>query len=174
MNKSIVYLFLIIFGCSFFTNCKSGSTKTTKDLITLAQEYNTPYPAIDNLETLNYKGLKEESKDAYFKGMRAYKNGNWQACFNNLFRINPKTDVIMLYEANSQLQLGAYSKSKEILTTLLSVTRGTTKMNAEWYMVITDLGLKDKAAALMGLKPILQNPAHPYHEQGKALMKDLK
>lgn len=171
--KTSTILYLAIINCLILSSCKEGGSKASVDLITLAQKYNTPYPAVEDLKSINYKGLNENNQDAYFKGMRAYRNGNWQACFNNLFRINPKTDVLMLYEANCQLQLSAYAKAKEILSTLLSVTRGTTKMNAEWYSVISDLGLNDKASALAGLKPILQNPAHPFHEQAKALSKEM-
>ena len=162
-------LYPILLTVLVFVGCKQTSSKPV-DINNLLLEYNQPHPPVENID---YKGLKKDDSEAYKMGMRAYKNGNYQGAFNIFYRINPKTDLIMLYEANAQLQLRAYAKSKEILAALLTITVGNTKMNAEWYMVISELGLGNTEQAKVLLNPITQNTAHPFHAKAVKLSKEL-
>lgn len=174
-------LLMVFLGVLLVSGCRNGaetSTSTGQKAVSqnpsdLIKKYNEAFPGIPQKE-LNFKGLKDETRIAYENGMKAYRKGNWQIAFNRFFRINPKTDLVMLYEANCQLQLNAYAKAQEILSTLLQVTRGQTKMNAEWYMAIAELGLGQKQSAFTRLSSINSNPSHPFHSQSKALLEEMR
>ena len=179
-SKTLSLLLFLSLTVLIMQGCKDSAAPTAaapapsaQDPQSLLDKYNQPFPGIPQDE-LNFKGLKEETRVAYETGMRAYRKGNWQIAFNRFFRINPKTDLVMLYEANCQLQLNAYGKANEILSTLLQVTRGATKMNAEWYMAIAELGLGQNKSALTRLSSINSNPSHPFHSQGKALLEEMR
>ena len=171
MNKSL-YL-LLAFGLIICSACKNDNQQRGAiDLPALVKKYNTAHPGIE-IKNLNFEGLKADSRKNFDFGMRTYNRGEWQKSFDLLFRINPKTDIIMLYEANCQLQLNAYTKAKEILTTLIQVTRAETLQHAQWYMLLSEMGLANKTGIQKWLTTILKTPGHAHHSEALEIQEAL-
>lgn len=123
-------------------------------------EYVEPYP-------LNNLALDSENK-IYRQAMVAYKNEDWQEAFDLFYKLSPKTDQTLMYEASCKMQQTFYLQAKQVLLTLNSLARGKTKQHAEWNLALVDLVLGENPIAQF--QQIKANPEHLFAVQAGEIL----
>lgn len=88
------------------------ASKASHNFAELALDYSTPYP-VAQIE----RGSSTQ-KEIITDGLAAYANNDWQKAVEAFGKINPQTDKIKMYTANSLIQLKQYQKAKVTLFSL--------------------------------------------------------
>lgn len=123
-------------------------------------EYVKPYP-------LNNLALDSENK-TYQQAMVAYQNEDWQSAFDLFYKLSPKTDQTLMYEASCKIQQTYYLQAKQVLLTLMSITRGNTLQHAEWNLALVDLVLGENP--IDQFQKIKSNPQHLFSQQAGEIL----
>ena len=123
-------------------------------------EYVEPYP-------LNNLALDSENK-IYQQAMVAYKNEDWQEAFDLFYKLSPKTDQTLMYEASCKMQQTYFLQAKQVLLTLNSLARGKTKQHAEWNLALVDLVLGENPIAQF--QQIKSDPEHLFAVQAGEIL----
>lgn len=134
----------------------------------LAMTYSTPYPP-----TTVQRGTAVVDKEMVNKVMSHYANESYQLVINELKSIEPKTDLLKLYEANAYIQLQKFGPAKILLSQLIQSEESELKQNAEWYDAIAHLGANDVIKAKSQLKLIAGTKGHLFKSKAVALLQEL-
>lgn len=131
----------------------------------LIRAYAKPYPVSDLVFS--------EGQEDYNQALTHYRNKEWQAAFDLFFKMNPKTDQTLMYEASCKIQMGFFLHADQVLRALGEVAKGKTKEHMEWYMALTHYGMGNKPTTLRQLKQIGSQPEHLFSEKALEVLEIL-
>lgn len=141
------------------------------DPIQMAEMYATPYPPRDVYRSV----VEDKESDVQVKdAMKAYTKKQYDEALELFKKVSPQTEEIEMYTVNCLIAKKEYAAAKVLIPNLLKSPYQDLAQNAEWYLAICELGLKNVSVAKQHLQTIKANPSHSFRDRAIKLLGELK
>jgi len=170
--KPFIYLIGILLTlalAAFLFNSNLGDkVNKSNEPLAMLEKYNQLYPA--ELITRGENQVVDKKLDEAFAN---YSNGKFQKALSLFNEINPASEKIKMYRANCLLQLKRYAEASELFQEMRSASDKNLKDNADWYYLMSSIGLENNEKVNSVLKQITEDQSHLFNKRAKELLSDL-